>query len=319
VDRVRPSTAILVLAGALLTAGAVLPAHASCGGAFCSVNTQWESQGAWTESGLLLDLRYEYMDQSQERSGSKKTEPAGELGTTDELNTLNRNFIAGLAYTINPSWGISAQLPFIDRDHSHVVNNTLPEYESWHLQGIGDLRLNLLHAFAMDHGTAGVQVGLKLPTGKYNEVNSQGVLAERSLQPGTGTTDALLGAYYNVKLEGDASTLFTQFVWQKPFDQHDGYAPGQRFALDIGISYAMTLKAKALLQLNMLAKDRDQGVNAEPDESGGQFAFISPGLSYLLTPQWQLYGFVQLPLYQYVNGTQLTADWSAVVGISCKM
>jgi hypothetical protein len=32
----------------------------------------------------------------------------------------------------------------------------------------------------------------------------------------------------------------------------------------------------------------------------------------------QLYGFVQLPLYQYVNGVQLTADWAAVVGISSR-
>ena len=312
----RVSSGMLALVGVLLVAAPVQPVRASCGASFCSVNTQWESQGAWTESGLLLDLRYEYMDQNQERTGAKKTEPAGEPGTTDELNTLNRNVVAGLAYTINPSWGISAQLPFVDRNHNHVVNNTPAEYESWRLEGIGDLRVNLLHPYAIDDGTFGVQVGLKLPTGKFNEVNSQGVLAERNLQPGTGTTDALLGAFYNVKLEGDASMLFAQFVWQKPFGQHDGYAPGQRFALDIGYSYAMTLKAKALLQLNLLAKDRDQGVNAEPEESGGQFVFISPGLSYLLTPQWQLYGFVQLPLYQYVNGTQLTADWSAVVGIS---
>jgi len=316
VHLLRLSTSILTFSGVLLVAITVQPARASCGGSFCSVNTQWESQGAWTESGLLLDLRYEYMDQNQERTGTKKTEPAGEPGTTDELDTLNRNFIASLAYTINPSWGVSAQLPFIDRNHSHVVNNTVPELESWHLQGIGDLRVNVLHAFAIDYGTVGVQVGLKLPTGKFNEVNSQGVLAERSLQPGTGTTDALLGAYYNVKLEGDATTLFTQFVWQKPFEQRDGYAPGQRFGLDIGVSYALTLKAKALLQLNMLAKDRDQGINAEPEESGGQFVFISPGLSNLLTPNVQLYGFVQLPLYQYVNGTQLTTEWSAVAGIS---
>lgn len=314
----RRSTGLLTLAGVLLVAAPVQPVRASCGASFCSVNTQWESQGAWTESGLLLDLRYEYMNQNQERTGTKKTEPAGEPGTTDELDTLNRNFVASLAYTINPSWGISAQLPFVDRNHSHVVNNTPAEYESWRLEGIGDLRVNLLHPFAVDHGAFGVQVGLKLPTGKFNEVNSQGVLAERSLQPGTGTTDALLGAYYNIQLEGDATTLFTQFVWQKPFDQRDGYAPGQRFSLDIGLGYALSLKARALLQLNMLAKDRDQGVNAEPDESGGQFVLISPGLSYLLTPQWQLYGFVQLPLYQYVNGTQLTADWSAVLGISWK-
>jgi len=33
----------------------------------------------------------------------------------------------------------------------------------------------------------------------------------------------------------------------------------------------------------------------------------------------QAYGFVQLPLYQYVNGTQLTADWSVVAGLSWRL
>jgi hypothetical protein len=29
-----------------------------------------------------------------------------------------------------------------------------------------------------------------------------------------------------------------------------------------------------------------------------------------------VYTFAQVPLYQKVNGVQLTADWSAVVGVS---
>ena len=45
-------------------------------------------------------------------------------------------------------------------------------------------------------------------------------------------------------------------------------------------------------------------------------AFLSPGLSYMLTQSVQAYGFVQLPLYQYVNGVQLTADWAVAAGLS---
>jgi len=39
-------------------------------------------------------------------------------------------------------------------------------------------------------------------------------------------------------------------------------------------------------------------------------------LSYAFTPSTQLYGLVQLPLYQYVNGEQLTANSSFTVGVS---
>ena len=43
---------------------------------------------------------------------------------------------------------------------------------------------------------------------------------------------------------------------------------------------------------------------------------ISPGVRYGLTPDLDLYGFIQQPVYQRVNGVQLTADWSALAGIS---
>jgi hypothetical protein len=30
----------------------------------------------------------------------------------------------------------------------------------------------------------------------------------------------------------------------------------------------------------------------------------------------QLYAFAQLPLYRYVNGTQLAVNWAAVAGVT---
>jgi hypothetical protein len=44
----------------------------------------------------------------------------------------------------------------------------------------------------------------------------------------------------------------------------------------------------------------------------------SPGLSYVLMDRLQLYGFLQLPVYQHVNGVQLTADWAFVSGVSVR-
>ena len=40
---------------------------------------------------------------------------------------------------------------------------------------------------------AGITFGLKLPTGKFDVANDRGDKAERSLQPGTGTTDLIVG------------------------------------------------------------------------------------------------------------------------------
>jgi len=44
--------------------------------------------------------------------------------------------------------------------------------------------------------------------------------------------------------------------------------------------------------------------------------FISPGLTYAITNSVNFYGFVQLPVYQYVNGVQLVARRAYAVGAS---
>ena len=145
--------------------------------------------------------------------------------------------------------------------------------------------------------------------------NDDGDVAERSLQPGSGTTDAILGAFYSGPLAKRA-TWFAEVNWQTPLGERDGYKPGNRAGVDIGASYPLTGSVALLLQLNTLWKDRDRGDNAEPEDTGGTFVHVSPGVSVALGGRTQLYGFVQLPIYQDVNGVQLTADWSVAAGLS---
>jgi hypothetical protein len=295
------------------------PGAASCGATFCSVNTQWETQGVWTEPGWRVELRYEYTDQDQLRSGHDKVKPAGVPDTHDEIRTLNRNLLVGLDYTIDPRWALTLQLPLIQRDHTHVHNDAPPEEETWNIRATGDLRALGRYRIASGEFTSGVQFGLKLPTGSYDETNDAGETAERSLQPGSGTTDSLLGAYAYSKASGSDTTWFGQVLWQRPLAERADYAPGEQWMLDAGLRHALTHNTSAQLQLNLLWKGRDRGGEAEPDDSGGRYVFLSPGLSHAITANLQVYGFVQLPLYQYVNGTQLTADRSVVLGLSWRM
>ena len=82
------------------------------------------------------------------------------------------------------------------------------------------------------------------------------------------------------------------------------------------MSYSATPDLSLMLQLNAQHKSQDTGSNAEPEDSGSRTLNLSPGLSYRITGNTQVYGFVQAPLYQHVRGTQLTSDWSAAVGIN---
>jgi hypothetical protein len=302
--------------------GAGQPVHAACGSAFCTVNTDWASQGEWTETGGKLDLRYEFIRQAQPRAGAEAV-GVGEVPRQehDEVRTINRNYVVQFDYNFNAQWGLSAIVPFVSRDHQHIHNDQDTgdrEPEAWHFNELGDARITgryQLHLHSEAPSTVGFAVGLKLPTGRHNIANEDGEIAERMLQPGSGTTDLLAGVFYN-RAVAALGWVFAQARVEAAFDSKDQYRPGNRYFVDLGYRYPLTSTVSLQAQLNAVIKSHDYGDNAEPDESGGKFLFFTPGVSYTITRALQVYGFVQLPLYQYVNGVQLTSHWAVLGGAS---
>jgi hypothetical protein len=162
----------------------------------------------------------------------------------------------------------------------------------------------------------GFHFGAKLPTGKDDVKNGEGEAAERSLQPGTGTTDALLGAFWHGAAPLTPWSWFARAQVQLPMNARADYKPGRQLQLDAGLRYAVNTSMGAMLQVNGNFRGRDRGANAEPEDSGQRQVFVSPGFSWNAARDSQVYAFVQLPVYQAVNGVQLTAGWSALAGVS---
>lgn len=298
-------------------------AGASCGSAFCVLNTMWSTQGVPVEAGSArLDLRYEYINQNRLRSGSRAISQAEDTADTTELRTVNRNLLATLDYTFSKNWALSASLSVASRSHSHIADPAgAATFEQWDFTRAGDARILGVYSFdnpANPFVSYGLTFGAKLPTGDYGLRNADGMLAERALQPGTGSTDAVLGAFYAAPgLSADASWSVQAMV-QQAIQAKDGFRPGNQYQLNLGYRQPLAESLQGLLQLNALVKARDSGVNAEPDLSGSTTVFLSPGLSYALTHDVQVYGFLQLPLYRYYNGVQLSAERAVVMGLTVR-
>ena len=315
--------AAFALLASIVSAGA----YASCGSAFCSVNTSWDLHSGLVHPGASLDLRYESINQDQPRNGSKKVGVGEFPRDHDEVLTRNRNWLGTFDYGFNADWALSVSLPMVKRYHEHLENDFdagTQTPESWNFNKLGDARALARYRVAavegadQSLGSVGLNFGLKLPTGSTKVVNEDGERAERTLQPGSGTTDALLGVSYTRLLPLKDFSWFAQAQLQVPLNSRDGYKPGQRLTMDVGLRYDLTGQVSLLLQGNLLVRARDSGVNAEPEDSGGHSLFISPGVSIAVTRDVRVYGFLQAPLYQYVNGVQLTANKAAVVGVSAR-
>lgn len=326
--RIRHLPVARVLCAASLIAAALASqgtAEASCGASFCMVNTNWNLQGFAPETGFRADIRYEYIRQDQPMSGSRRI-GFGEIHRHhDEIKTTNQNLLIGLDYTIDASWSVSATVPIVDRNHAHIHNHHGAQFlDTWNFTRLGDIRVvGRRQWMAEEKETStlnyyGLNFGLKLPTGERDVQNSSGAVAEHTLQPGTGTTDIILGGHYSRVLPLSDHSWFVQGLWQSALNSREDYKPGNRLSLDVGYRYELTSTVGVMLQLNVLKRWRDSGSQAEPGDTGGNFIFVSPGVSFALSKNTQIYGFVQLPLYQYVNGVQLTADWSGVIGLNAK-
>jgi len=331
-----PATFQRLCAFSLAALAALISSHvqASCGSTSCSINTDWNEQGA-SRPGWSTDFRYSYSRADTLRSGSNKivADPtAAPYNTgieTENLRTINQLVTASLDYSHDEHWGAMLQLPYVMRDHTHSIGDADPALvstESFSANAFGDIRVVGRYRWntGMDNQSGlGVKFGLKLDTGRKDILLNTGVLPEEAtLQPGNGSTDLILGAFWTQNTPGSAWSWFTQGTIQNSISSSEQFRPGNQLNLDAGTRYAFNNALSGLLQVNAQWNDTDTGSAAALSpltgeaSSGMKSVAITPGVSYAFTPATQLYSLLQLPVYQYVNGEQLTASYSVSLGLS---
>ena len=107
---------------------------------------------------------------------------------------------------------------------------------------------------------------------------------------------------------------FAQAGFQAALGEREQYRPGNGVNLNLGVHYDGWGAWTPQLQLNVRRTNRDSGEAAEAVSTGCTLAYLSPGLSWHFRADASLYGFVQLPVYQRVNGVQLTPKATASLG-----
>jgi hypothetical protein len=317
--RMAPRTAALAAACAAGLLAAV-PAAASCGAAFCTLMTDRFAQGGAAPDGWSTDLRLETLTQDRLRSGSRDVDPASVHGEEAiERRTRNTGLQFGLGRGLGDGWSLMLRVPLLARDHLHDLvddaTGAVAGSERWRFTRLGDAQATVRREFAAVDGGVSYAVfgGLKLPTGGTQVRNDDGVRAERALQPGSGTTDAVLGAALRWPV-GLVDAWFGQASLVQSLNAHEGYRPGRRAELSAGWSHALTHRFGTVLQLNLRRRGRDAGAQAEPENSGSTTLDLSPGLTWGVGPASTLYAYWQHPLVQKVNGLQLVPRQAFAVG-----
>ncbi len=332
----------VVLGGVLLAAVPMTAsACATCG---CTLVTD-AVMGEGHAAGWSIGLQYDLINQNQLRhnaAAADATTVAGIAGQEVEHQTQNQYTTLSIGYAPNEDWRFRVLLPWIRRDHStYSADPALPltpdQLSTAKYFLPGDAKVLAQYQGLLLTHRLGVQLGFKLPTGRFggpdasgtgvvgrNPVsfgasgNAGGQLLDTSLQPGTGSTDALLGLNYaaplNESFDVFGSAQFQSALWHRLNQPGENYRPGNQLTVSIGARYEANLRWVPQIQLNLSHRAADQGALADAEDTQGTVLYVSPGMSVALTKHLQAYGFVQVPVASRLSGYQLAPRWTATLG-----
>lgn len=301
-------------------------ALASCGSANCFLVTGTQ-EGIAEPGGITMDLSYRWIPQDQVHKGSHSSDIASvpaidfENGVIEpnhhqEIRTNNELMQLDVTVGMTPKSALTLAVPFFnDRRHEHVDAGTFSNTGG--TSGFGDIRLIAKYALLVStrHLLVG-GVGVKFPTGEYKLLDPEGAIGEPTLMPGTGSWDPLASLYYSYQilpheLDGFVSTSY-QYTTENSLD----YKLGSTWIVNAGVSYRLNEKIVTSLQVNGRQAPHDEFKGQTVPNTGGRWIYITPGVRVQASPNTALYTHVQLPIYQYVNESNLVPRYGLIFGVS---
>jgi hypothetical protein len=300
---------------------------AACSSCGCALSSD-AAMGYSVSSGWRVSVEYDYIDQDELRSGTRSVAGVPN-GLELERDTLNQYVTTGISYSTEPAWRISMLAPYVIRSHSTYgtfdATQPLPFPSSSSSASLGDLRIIGAYQGLLPENNLGIQLGVKLPSGRYGTAIAfdngpkAGTPLDASLQPGTGSTDIIVGAYYHQQL-GRNVEMFVNGQFQSAVRHHmdepgNDYRPGNSTTATFGVRYARNPRWVPQLQVNLVHKAPDQGALADIQSTAGTVTYVSPGFTAQFA-SLHVFGFVQVPAYSNLYGYQLFPRFTASVGAS---
>lgn len=254
-------------------------------------------------------LHYSFMNQDIAWHNTSKVD---KVYNADK--TIRTNFITfGYQKMFNRKWGVRIEIPFWDRYFETDVNGT-PGQIDQDLQisstenfTLSDIRIMGIYSGFSPDMSSGVLFGAILPTGPYHVGQP---IEDRDTQPGYGSIGSLVGFYHFGHINSSLQ-WFTNFLWRHNFYAVEDYKPGDSFNFSIGsyfTSFLSTHNIAPFIESIVSIRNRDDGGNADPEDSGFQRVYLAPGIEYKFS-HFSFSAEVAIPVYTHVNGYQLVAPF----------
>lgn len=304
--------------------------HANHGPATTGGGSSTISGETLKEGGIVfsLDESYTSFENISREQAEVEAIKSGEFDALSDAYTTNFS----LAYGVTDDFQLEAQIGwysgrgFIDAhasehedDHEaemlSFAKSASAESATANPEGLTDLVIRGKYRLMKGApGNLSVILGGIIPTGKDDELLSDGDPLEPSSQPGTGEFGIQSGLAYsrylttNVAL--DASALYTYRF------EDDDFQVGDRLDTSVAIAYRFSESVRDFPQFSVfgevtnvyIGKDHSDDEGNNPN-SGGNTLFLTPGVRLRFTEQVSFSLAPSIPVLQDLNGNQLETDF----------
>ena len=286
---IRP--ALIALA---FTALPTLAQACACG---CSIFDVGTSSLLPSGLGTTLFLEYDFLNQTTNWSGGSSAPGAD----NDDKKIRSDYVVLGAQHMFDNEWGVMVKLPVLHRGLLAADSGAPEEFDH---TSLSDARITVSYSGFSSDGSTGLIGGVKLPTGDRDVPNF-----EADTQNGSGSTDIMLGAYHTGQLTTDGQfNYYGQLMWEHEVATQNHYTPGSELNAAFGVSYAGWALGDTLispvLQAIVSYRGHDGGAAGDSANTGYTRLLISPGIKADFGT-WKLYGDVEVPVAQNVDGNQL--------------
>ena len=240
-----------------------------------------------------------------------------EVLVNDPRSRFGQNVALKVDHTFTDKWAFSFILPLV-----HQERRTFSETQS--SIGIGDLSLLTQYVlFANSRSSMNITAGVKLPTGVVSHRSASNIFLSPDMQSGTGSFDFLIRSSYNRTrfifpfLTANVSAIFRKNGKNSDFGSTENFS-GRSFAFGdeaqavAGLRYLQDYKLGFLIP-DISLKYRWGGANLEQElqapNSGGHWVSLPVGFSYVPDKLKSVRVYGELPLYQKLEGLQITTKF----------
>lgn len=270
-------------------------------------------------------INYDYHNLNTLNNGTEKLDDDSRLRVTHSV-------LINASYAITNNFSVESLFTWVNqrRNISQFGNENLDQ-----TSGIGDAIIlvnydisKLFPKIIGKNSSLNFGIGTKIALGSSTETNDQNITLNADLQPGSNAWDAIFLSSFSSSFNFRPSLSFTLRAIYRSTGTNDSYFGdstykfGNEFLGFISFSDQFTL-LKTLANPSVSFKYRDAQLDQiggfDLDNTGGNWVSVIPNFSINITPNIAFSTKAELPIYNNVDGTQLTPTYRITTGLLFKI